>query len=52
MPSLGQTLCQLGKTVLNHGVTSVVKFSAGKMPGKMAKDAVFVATQRQHSCVI
>jgi hypothetical protein len=50
MPSLGQTLCQLEKSISNHGVGRVAKFFAGKMPRKMAKDPVFVAIQRQYFC--
>jgi hypothetical protein len=52
MPSLGQTLCQLGKTFLNQQLESVKKFFTADVAGERAKNPVFVASQRQHSCFV
>jgi hypothetical protein len=48
MASLGQTLCQLEKTFLNHRLGNDAEFFIEKNRGKMAKTLVFVARQRQY----
>jgi hypothetical protein len=48
MASLGQTLCQLGKTFLNHRLGSDAEFFIGETRGKWAKPLGFVARQRQN----
>jgi hypothetical protein len=52
MPTLGQTLCQLGKTFLNQQLGSPVKIFTAEVAEESGKNRLFVASQRQHSCLV
>jgi hypothetical protein len=52
MPSLGQTLCQLEKNYLNQQLGSPVRIFTAEVAEERGESRLFVARQRQHSCLV